>query len=505
MMQPLWARRGDLNAFFGLMIDNVAVMIILFAAVASPIEQQLRDGSVRFTPEFVLTRMIPGTALGVLVGDLVFTWMAVRLGRRTGRADVTAMPLGLDTPSTFGVAFLILLPALQEGFAKHGTREAAMQFAWHVGLLTLAMVGVFKVACAPFGNAVRRLVPRAGLLGSLAAVALALIAFLPMLLDGIAGVPLVGMMSLLVVLITLVAHRELPFRFPGALAAVLVGVAIFLVGRWVEPALGVPIAPDEPPVTSSVWDPLAMFSFYLQPGSWWETVFESALAKLPVALPFALATIVGGIDCTESAIAAGDEYDTRAVLLTEAGSSLVAGLLGGVIQTTPYIGHPAYKKMGAGAGYTLATALFIGVVGYFGGFQYLFAYLPRAAMFPILVFVGLEITAQSFAATKKLHYPAVAFAMLPALAMILDGRLRAAAAYCLLAGVCTFFGVMHSPLPDERIDLPWRVLAEIAEGPMAAALRYQTPYHWAAAYEMMAATLVGLSFAAGGRSAEEEG
>ena len=335
MMQPLWARRGDLNAFFGLMIDNVAVMIILFAAVASPIEQQLRDGSVRFTPEFVLTRMIPGTALGVLVGDLVFTWMAVRLGRRTGRADVTAMPLGLDTPSTFGVAFLILLPALQEGFAKHGTREAAMQFAWHVGLLTLAMVGVFKVACAPFGNAVRRLVPRAGLLGSLAAVALALIAFLPMLLDGIAGVPLVGMMSLLVVLITLVAHRELPFRFPGALAAVLVGVAIFLVGRWVEPALGVPIAPDEPPVTSSVWDPLAMFSFYLQPGSWWETVFESALAKMPVALPFALATIVGGIDCTESAIAAGDEYDTRAVLLTEAGSSLFAGLLGGVIQTTP--------------------------------------------------------------------------------------------------------------------------------------------------------------------------
>jgi AGZA family xanthine/uracil permease-like MFS transporter len=541
MMQPSWARRGDFNAFFGLMLDNVAVMIILFAAVASPIEQQERDGSVRFTPEFVLTRMIPGTALGVLVGDLVFTWMAVHLGRRTGRSDVTAMPLGLDTPSTFGVAFLILLPALQEGFAKHGTREAAMQFAWHVGLLTLAMVGVFKVACAPFGNAVRRLVPRAGLLGSLAAVALALIAFLPMLLDGIAGVPLVGMMSLLVVLVTLVAHRELPFRFPGALAAVLVGVAIFLVGRWVEEVFSVRIAPEEQPVTASAWDPLAMFSFYSQSASWWEGVFESALVKMPVALPFALATIVGGIDCTESAIAAGDEYDTRAVLLTEAGSSLVAGLLGGVIQTTPYIGHPAYKKMGAGAGYTLATALFIGVVGYFGGFQYLFAYLPRAAMFPILVFVGLEITAQSFAATKKLHYPAVAFAMLPALAylalvvvkgvhgpaiperengrlvlqtllclangfiitsvlwsaalaMILDGRLRAAAAYCLLAGVCTFFGVMHSPLADERIDLPWRVLAEVAEGPMAAALRYQTPYHWAAAYGMMAATLVGLSF-----------
>ncbi|MFO0926776.1 MAG: hypothetical protein U0736_07000 [Gemmataceae bacterium] len=30
-----WAQRGDINAFFGLMLDNVAVMIILFTAVSS--------------------------------------------------------------------------------------------------------------------------------------------------------------------------------------------------------------------------------------------------------------------------------------------------------------------------------------------------------------------------------------------------------------------------------------------------------------------------------------
>jgi len=55
----------------------------------------------------------------------------------------------------------------------------------------------------------------------LAAIALALIAFLPLLLDGIAAVPLVGMLALMVILLTLVAHRELPGKFPGALAAVL--------------------------------------------------------------------------------------------------------------------------------------------------------------------------------------------------------------------------------------------------------------------------------------------
>jgi AGZA family xanthine/uracil permease-like MFS transporter len=548
MQRYSWARRGDVNAFFGLMLDNVAVMIILFTAVASTdaVADQERKGQIRFTQEFVLTRMIPGTALGVLLGDLVYTWLAFRLARKTGKSDVTAMPLGLDTPSTFGIAFLVLLPALKEGFTRHrdvadlGLRhELAMQFAWHVGLATLVMAGVFKLACAPFGNAIRRLVPRAGLLGSLAAIALALIAFLPMLLDGIAGVPVVGMTALVVILITLVAHRELPGRFPGALAAVLIGVVVYQVGRAMEHLTGMPVVPPiERTDATKGWQPFGMLSFYSQPASWWAGVLGEALNRLPVALPFALATIVGGIDCTESAAAAGDEYDTRAILLTEGGASLAAGLLGGVIQTTPYIGHPAYKKMGGAAAYTLATALFIGAVGYSGGFTHLFEWLPRAAMFPILVFVGLEITAQSFQATPTKHYPALALAMLPALAylitvplntalglqppepthgvpvvqtlrclangflisgmlwaaalaMILDGRMRAAAGYFAAAGLCALVGIIHSPLPSERIDLPWRVLEQVPAA-FKEAVKYQTPYHWAAAYGLAAAVLLAL-------------
>ena len=52
---------------------------------------------------FVVARMIPGTAaVGVLIGDLVYTWMAFGWPADPVRTDVTAMPLGLDTPSTFG-------------------------------------------------------------------------------------------------------------------------------------------------------------------------------------------------------------------------------------------------------------------------------------------------------------------------------------------------------------------------------------------------------------------
>ncbi len=48
-----------------------------------------------FSREFVFRQMIRGTALGVVVGDLAYTWLAFRLPRRTGRMDVTAMPLSV--------------------------------------------------------------------------------------------------------------------------------------------------------------------------------------------------------------------------------------------------------------------------------------------------------------------------------------------------------------------------------------------------------------------------
>ena len=50
---------------------------------------------------------------------------------------------------------------------------------------------------------------------------------------------------------------------------------------------------------------------------------------------------------TESARVAGDDYNTRDILLTEAVATLIAGVCGGVAQSTPYIGQPAYKRMGA--------------------------------------------------------------------------------------------------------------------------------------------------------------
>ena len=493
-----WYAPGDVNAFFGLAVDNLTNLVVLAGLLV---------GVFGFPADLVLYRIVPGTALGVLVGDLWYTWLALRLARKTGRADVTAMPFGIDTPSLFGITFGVLGPTML------ATGDPIL--AWKVGMGVTIAMGVAKLVLAFAGEWVRRVVPRAGLLGSIAGVSVLLIAFLPTL--KIVADPLVGFVSLGLILVALVGRISLPGRVPGALAAVAVGGAVYVVQHW----LG--IAPGGHALTG--------------PGEWrlavpwptlaWLDAVGETWAALSIALPFALATVIGGIDNTESAIAAGDTYRTRDILLTEALATIIAGVAGGVVQNTPYVGHPAYKAMGARAGYTLATGLVIGLGAMAGVVSILVGIVPEAAVAPILIFVGVEITAQAFLATPARHAPAVALAFIPttaalvliqlsgilaglglgpgairgdaaatvqtlrllghgfiltalfwgaAAAMIIDRRLLAAAAILATASVASLFGVIHSPLESGGLFWPgqagstWPGLLAGGYGLMAALL-----------------------------------
>ena len=399
----LWAGRGDINAFFGLMLDNIGVMILMASLLVV---------AFQMPRSFVVNRMIPGTAVGVLVGDLIYTFMAFRLARRTGRTDITAMPLGLDTPSTFGTVFLIIGPAYQGALQRGLDPDSAAKHAWFLGIAMLVASGFFKLACAPWSNWIRKQVPRAGLLGSLTAIALVLISFLPLL--DIAAEPVPGLVALGLMLATLTARWQFPRQFPGALGAVVAGCLIYYGIHWVGLGPGLGADGMAPSAALRAVLPLPVEDWL----AWLARSGSEAIRYLPVAIPLALATVVGGIDCTESAAAAGDDYPTGQIIAAEGFATLVGGIFGGVIQSTPYIGHPAYKAMGARLAYTLATAIFVGGAGIFGYFDWIFFIIPKAVIFPILIFVGLEITAQSFHATPVRHFPAVALACVPALAYL---------------------------------------------------------------------------------------
>jgi len=508
-----WFALGDVNGFFGLMFDNVTVLSFLAGVLVVAFD---------FPADIVYAKMFPGTAFGVLFGDLVYTWMAVRLARRTGSQTVTAMPLGLDTPSTIGLALVVIGPAFASlkaaGMEPH---EAAMT-TWYIGMATMVMMGLIKLILSFCGGWIQKVVPQAGLLGSLAGIGLALIGFTPLV--DIFGLPLVGMVSLGLILYTLVAKVQLPGRIPGVLAAIAAGTALYHV---LGPAGLVGSGYAAPAMDLHMGFPLPTLDFLKGLGP--------ALHYLPISIPFALLTVVGGINVTESARVAGDDYRTRDILLTEAVATLVAGMCGGVAQTTPYIGQPAYKDMGSRAGYTLLTGLFIGLGGILGYVSFIVELIPRAVLAPILIFVALEIMAQAFLSCPRRHALAAAFAFFPTLARLLaikytnpslvtaerlaqlmampgrelpevlvtiaigngfiltamlwgaflavliDRRFRMASLYLGIMGTATFFGVIHSALPEGSTYLPWRL-----PSPLLRAV----PYQFTAAYLALAGIIL---------------
>ncbi|MBB6245058.1 hypothetical protein [Rhodanobacter sp. A1T4] len=397
-----WLSPGDLNGFLGLVVDNLSIMAFLATALI---------GIFGFPADIVFLRMFPGTTFGVLLGNLAYTAMARRLAKRTGRDDVTAMPLGLDAPTSIGMALLVLGPAFLH-FKQSGLDEHAAAIAtWQLGMASLVIMGVLKFVLSFFGGMVQRHVPRAGLLGSIAGIALVLMGFLPLV--EILKVPVVGFAGLGVVLYALVARARMPLGLPGVLVAFVVATLLYY-GLGPLGWLG---SGYHPPVA---WQ----WRFALPlPTLQWIDGLAAATPYLPLILPFGLLMVVGGINVTESARAAGDDYRTRDILLVEALATLVAGFCGGVAQTTPYIGQPSYKAMGARSGYTLLTGLVIGLGGVFGYLSNLVELLPLSVLAPILVFVAIGITVQAFEATPVRYTAAVVFSFFPAIARMVTIKL----------------------------------------------------------------------------------
>lgn len=539
-----WYAIGDLNAFFALMFDNVA-NLALFGL--------LLTGIFKIPAEIVYTKMFPGTAIGVLIGDAIYTWMAVRLAKRTQNPNITAMPLGLDSPSTVGIALMVIGPAFL-AVLRNTPNPTQQQLydagivAWQVGMATLFLIGIVKLIFSFFGDWVARMVPEAGLLGSLAGVGITFLALVP--LEHMFGLPIVGMIAFGIILYALVARVKLPFNMPSVFLSVLVGAVLYyaLVAAKMVPAHTIDF-------TMRFTPPVPTLAFVAG--------FKTALDYLPIAIPFGFLTVIGGINVTASARLAGDAYKTRSILLTEAVATLGASLFGGVAQSTPYIGHPAYKAMGGRAGYTLATGIFVGLGGIFGYLGFMAELIPAAALAPIFIFVGLDIVEQSYHSTPKRHATAVTMAIIPAIpalvqmklgpmigdierfyaklkgssaelaasmqsgfsyferhyqegwlainavgngfiltamiwgaftAKLIDRKFRQASFFIMIGALFSFFGLMHSVQIGGGMYLPWRVVTSI--GP--------TPYAITGAYVILAALIFALSFTKGAKDAAAE-
>ena len=422
---PPWFVRKDLDGFFGLMIDNL-IQLILIVALCREL--------IRLPDEYIFGKILPGAAISILVGNFFYAWQARQLALRTGRADVTALPYGINTVSLFAFVFFIMLPIVQE------TKDPV--WAWKVGLVACFLNGVIEILGAFIAEAVRRVTPRAALLSALAGIA---ITFISMdFTFKIFAQPLVALVPMAVIFVAYFSQQRLPLGLPGGMVAIAIGtLAGWLLGTMDGKA--------------SIVDPSLSLPAFTG-GSLWEALTHPAfLNYFSVILPMGIFNVVGSLQNIESAEAAGDRFQTFPSLMANGIGSVVAALFGSVFPTTIYIGHPGWKRLGARSGYSALNGLFIAFLCLTGTIQSVLAIIPLEAGVGILLYIGIIMVAQAFQETPKEHAPAVALGLVPALAgwglLMIETGLRAAGTSLYQVGLAKFTHesvAMHGMISLER-------------------------------------------------------
>jgi AGZA family xanthine/uracil permease-like MFS transporter len=401
----LWTR-GDWNAFFGFGTNILVNMLVL-------------TGLLRFVlklpDSLVFGRILPALGLMMFLSTVYYAWLAYRLARRSGRSDVCALPSGVSVPHMFVVTFVIMLPIL----AKTGDPIKA----WEAGLVWVFFQSFILVVGGFIAPYIRRITPRAALLGTLAGVSVAFISMRPAM--DIYITPAIGLLSLAIILASWFGGVRYPRGVPAGLVAIAAGMLI----AWTSAAVGLGVGGVS---VGKFLDSFANFGFSL-PLPATDHVFsgfEFLAIVLVTAIPFGVYDLVEAMDNVESAEAAGDPYPTTRVLTADGVVSLIGCLMGNPFINAVYIGHPGWKAMGGRIGYSAATGVMVIVLSWFGIIAVLLALIPVVAISPILLYIGMLIGAQAFQTTPKEHAPAIVLALTPHLAawakVQVDGALAAA-------------------------------------------------------------------------------
>lgn len=371
--------RHDSSAFWALFTDNLINLMVLSA---------ICQFVFNMPPEIVFGRIVPGAAVAILAGIVVYTIMAKHVANREGR-DVTALPYGISTPVMFVYLFGVIGPIYW------ATNDALL--AWQVGIGAGFMGGIVAALGALVGPFLKRVTPRAGMLGTLCGIALVFIGTVPF--AEVFEDPIIGFISMLVIVWGLIGRYKLPFDLPAGLVALILGTVIALIiGKSSISFEGVGFYPPIPYFGDLIVGIQHLFD---------------NLELFLVLIPVQIYNFIETMNNVESAEAAGDKYPVATCQVTDGVGTMVGALFGSPFPTTVYIGHPAYKRMKAHSGYIIGVGVVIPLAAFFGLLAFLSNLIPIAAAAPILIFVAVSMISNTAASVKKSHMAAVAVAMIP--------------------------------------------------------------------------------------------
>ena len=383
--------KGDVDGVFALGLDNLLMLILMSG---------LCLGLLQFSPELFYGRVLPATAVALIIGNLFYAREAIRLGKKEGRTDVCAIPYGINLLTVFVYVFLVMMPAQQKALGNGLSKEEADVIAWHAGLIACLGSGLIEFVGAFFIDLIRRFTPRAALLSALAAIGIFFIG-----MDFVFrswAFPLVGMTTLAITMVIYFGRMKFRFGLPAGLVVLVVGTSL----SW---ATGLAPVTDFDTSQLGLRLPLPVIGDIMQSVPY---MFE----YLGVIVPMGFINLVLSLQNLESAKAAGDDYRAAPALAFNGLGTFGAALFGSPFPTTIYIGHPGWKAIGARAGYSTLNAIIMTLTCISGALSLVVAAIPLEAGMSILIWIGIMMGTQAFNSTPREHTPAVVVGLMPGIA-----------------------------------------------------------------------------------------
>src|SRR5579862_5246422 len=198
---------GDWNAYFGFG-TNILVNLLTLTGLLRFV--------LKMPDQLVFGRILPATGLMLFLSTMYYAWLAYRLAKKEGRTNVCALPSGISVPHMFVVTFVIMLPILAK------TRDPIQ--AWEAGLTWVFIQSFVLMAGGFIAPWVRKITPRAALLGSLAGISITFISMNPA--GQIFSTPVIGVICFAVILANWFGGVKYFGGVPGGLVAIVVGSAI---------------------------------------------------------------------------------------------------------------------------------------------------------------------------------------------------------------------------------------------------------------------------------------
>ncbi len=108
---------GVVYAFVG----NIVNYIIIIYALQG----------IGWPDELIYGRVVPGLSIGLMLSGFVYAWMGRNLAKKTGRADVTALPSGVSTPAMFVYLYGVIYPSPTQAWRlKYAGVQRWLHVSW---------------------------------------------------------------------------------------------------------------------------------------------------------------------------------------------------------------------------------------------------------------------------------------------------------------------------------------------------------------------------------------